>query len=233
MITRNLLCTGWVIASLSSAAQAHDMNHSSSFASFQLDRLEWRQHGHASWEGHGWLGDEINKAWINTEGEKENGELHSAYLELQYSRAISAFWDMRTGLRHDVSTPHRPARNWAALAFKGIAPYMINVDASVYLGNGMAARLKANYDLLITQKLIFQPELEANLYGKSDWERDLGSGLSNLDVSLRLRYQVHPEFAPYLGVVWSNRYGTTANLARASGEEPNSFAAVAGVRLAW
>jgi copper resistance protein B len=108
------------------------------------------------------------------------------------------------------------------------------VDASVYFGSqGAAARIKANYTLLLTQRLALLPEVEANLYSKPDPLRALGSGLSSLDLSVLLKYEIQREFAPYLGLSWSGKYGATADYARLNGLPANRLAIVGGLRLWW
>jgi copper resistance protein B len=92
-------------------------------------------------------------------------------------------------------------------------------------------RLKSEYELLCTQRLILQPEGEANLYGKSDPARQLGSGLSDLEIGLRLRYELRREFAPYIGVVWSRQFGGTADYVRESGGNPSEVQFAAGLRV--
>ena len=116
---------------------------------------------------------------------------------------------------------------------QGIAPYWFDVEATGYLGDQgrSALRLAASYDVLLTQKLIAQPRIDANVYGKSDPARDIGSGLSNLTAGLRLRYGFTRQFAPYVGVEWAGKFGQTADLARAAGERPRQTRLVAGVRL--
>ena len=116
---------------------------------------------------------------------------------------------------------------------KGLAPYWLDAEATFYVGEEgrTAARLKADYDLLITQRLILQPYGEVNLYSKSDPGRQVGSGLSDLELSLRLRYEVRREFAPYIGVGWFRRFGTTAELARAAGEGSDEVQLVAGLHV--
>jgi copper resistance protein B len=74
-------------------------------------------------------------------------------------------------------------------------------------------------------------EVEANLYSRSDADRGLGSGLSDLELGLRLRYEIRRQFAPYVGVTWNKSYGGTADYARASGERNKTTQLVAGVRI--
>lgn len=74
----------------------------------------------------------------------------------------------------------------------------------MYLGQDgrTAARLRFEYEELITQQLVLQPKFEMNLYGKDDPQRGIGSGLSDTELGLRLRYDIKREFGPYVGVVW-------------------------------
>ena len=51
-----------------------------------------------------------------------------------------------------------------------------------------------------------------DLYGKSDPVRGIGSGLSDARLGLRLRYEIGRQFAPYIGVVWTRRFGATASI---------------------
>ena len=94
-----------------------------------------------------------------------------------------------------------------------------------------ALRLSGDYDLLITQRLVLQPEAELNFYGSDDPERLIGSGLSDLEIGLRLRYELSREFAPYLGVSWSKRFGESADLSQAAGAETDELSLVAGLRV--
>jgi copper resistance protein B len=84
----------------------------------------------------------------------------------------------------------------------------------------------------LTQRLILQPEIEFDLYGKDDPRSGIGSGLADSEIGLRLRYEIRREFAPYIGVVWSRSYGETADLARAAGHDEDDVQFVAGLR-AW
>lgn len=226
-----------MLAGLALPAQAHDMGQHDIFAAAMLDRLESRNGnaGNSSyWEGQAWIGGDLDKAWFKTQGDAKQGKVQAADAQLLYSHAIAAYWDAQAGVRHDFALNGRPARDWLAFAFKGLAPYKFDVDASAYLGNGgAAARIKSGYTLLLTQRLSLLPEIEANLYGKSDPARALGSGLSSLDLTLRLRYEISREFAPYVGVTWSNKYGGTAAYARQNGERAGDVMFAAGVRLWW
>ena len=177
------------------------------------------------------FGHDYNKLVIKAEGEASGGKLQEARTEALWSHAVSTFWDTQVGVRHDSGVG--ADRSWLAFGVQGLAPYWFEVDATAYLGpNGRSAiRLGAEYELLITQRLILQPRIETNWYGKADAGRDLGKGFADLKSGLRLRYEFSRQFAPYVGVEWSNTVGDTADLARAAGERVRSTRYVAGVRM--
>ena len=185
-----------------------------------------------AWDGEAWIGFDLNKLWFKTDGEYVNSGVEEAEVQALYSRAVAPFWDLQVGWRGDLEPG--PARNWLTLGFKGLAPWFFEIDAALFLGeNGRtAARLKANYEIMFTQRLVLQPEVEINLYGRDDPAAGIGSGLSDLEAGLRLRYEIRREFAPYLGVNWIHLYGDTADYARSEGMDTDDFRFVAGIR-AW
>tara|TARA_B100001105_G_scaffold192555_1_gene156616 strand:- start:30443 stop:31309 length:867 start_codon:yes stop_codon:yes gene_type:complete len=178
-----------------------------------------------------WFGRDYDRLVIKAEGEVAHGKVQEARTEALWSHAVATFWDAQLGLRYDSGIG--PDRRWLAFGVQGLAPYWFEVDATAYIGDGgrTALRLGAEYEALITQRLILQPRIEANLYGKSDAESDLGKGLSDVTAGVRLRYEFSRQFAPYVGVEWSGRFGETADLARAAGERARNTRYVAGVRF--
>ncbi|OYY26643.1 MAG: copper resistance protein CopB [Acidovorax sp. 17-64-282] len=205
-----------------------------SFGSVLFDSLEAvRSDGKTSgsYDILGRFGRDYNKFVLKAEGEVANGKLQEARTEALWSHGVATFWDAQLGLRHDSGIG--PNRSWLAMGIQGLAPYWFEVDAAAYVGSGgrTALRLSADYELLLTQRLIVQPRIEANFYGKSDVARDIGKGLSNVTTGIRVRYEFTRQFAPYVGVEWANRFGQTADLARAAGEQTRNTRYVAGVRF--
>jgi copper resistance protein B len=212
----------------------HHMHGESVISSLVINRLE-QFHGDdangQAIDAQAWLGSDLNKVWFKLDGERSDGHLGATRTELLWNRAISPYWGMQVGARHDFG--EGPGRNWAAFGFQGLSPYWFEVEATAYLGESgrTALRVEADYELLLTQRLILQPDVELNFYGKDDPARDIGAGFSDLDVGLRLRYEITRKFAPYAGVVWSRKFGKTAEIARASGGEVSDTQLVAGLRL--
>ncbi len=211
-----------------------DMRDSMPLGMLRFDQLE-AFHGKngngRAWELQGWYGGDSNKLWLRSEGERSRGRIQDGDAELLWSHAVAAFWDTQLGLRQDLG--EGPARHWAAFGIQGLAPCWFELAATAYLGPSgrTAARLRADYELLFTQRLILQPEFELNAYGRSDPARRLGSGLSDARLGLRLRYEVRRQFAPYLGVVWTRRFGGTAAFARDHHQAIFDRQWVAGVRI--
>ena len=200
-----------------------------------LDQLEMRDVGGdntLSWDGQGWLGRTLHKIWFKTDGERTAGSTDEAELQFLYSKVIARYWDFQLGVRHDFKPS--PSRSWAAIGFKGLAPYFFDIDAAAFIGESgrTALRFEAEYELLFTQRLILTPDIEINLYGQNDPDAGIGAGLSDLEAGLRLRYEIRREFAPYIGVNWSRLFGTTADFARIAGEKSSETQLVIGLR-AW
>ena len=205
------------------------------FTSVLVDRLEWtkgNESNAASYEAQAWIGNAFNKFVIKAEGEVEKGKVPEARTELLWGHAIATYWDTQLGVRNDAGYG-RPARNWLAFGVQGLAPYWFEVEATGYVGTEgrTALRLSGEYDLLLTQRLILQPRLEASLYGKNDPEIGIGSGLSSGAVGVRLRYEFSRQFAPYIGIERSQSFGNTANMVRASGGRSGETRFVAGIRM--
>lgn len=204
------------------------------FASLLVDRLEGvRADGETAGEYdlQAWFGRDYNRAVLKAEGDVDDGKLQDARTELLWGRAVAAYWDAQLGVR--VDSGEGPNRNWLAFGIQGLAPYWFEVEASGYVGeNGRTAlRVQASYELLFTQRLVLQPRIEANFFGKSDVERGLGSGLSDATAGLRLRYEIWREFAPYVGVEWARKFGDTEDIARVAGDDPRESRVVAGLRF--
>jgi copper resistance protein B len=182
--------------------------------------------------GTGRVGTDYDKLWIKSEGTlQSNGVLDDSQQQFLYDRAITTYFDLQGGLRSDIDS--RPSRNWAAFGIQGLAPYFFDLEVTGFVsGEGhLAAKLEASYGLLLTQRLILQPQLEVNLYSKADPARLVGAGFSDIDTGLRLRYELSRKFAPYIGVVYEGKFGQTASYAKRAGESTGDFRFVFGVRI--
>lgn len=211
------------------------MSDDARFAMLMIDQLEYVRDNHgnnsALLDGYLWYGKDFNKLWLKFEGEQTHGKLEDLRTEALWNHATSSYWGTQLGVRQDSG--EGPDRTWAAFGVQGLAPYWFDTEATFYVGQRgrTAARVQFEYEELLTQRLVLQPKFEVNLYGKDDPQRGIGSGLSDAELGVRLRYEVRREFAPYIGVVWRQRFGRTADFARAQGEPADDLQFVVGVRL--
>ena len=215
---------------------AHDHPvHDNSIQSYVVfDRLEaWNADNGTglAWEGRAWIGTDLDRLWLRSEGERIDNRTQKADLEVLYGHSFSPWWDVVTGFRHDFKPG--ASQNFAAIGVMGLAPYKFEVAATAYIGQSgqTAARVEVENETLLTNRLVLQPLLELNFYGKDDARRGIGSGLGTVEAGLRLRYEFTRQFAPYIGLVREHAFGSTADLRHDNGEDTNDTRITAGVRI--
>ena len=157
------------------------------------------------WDAEAWLGKDINKLWFKTEGERHEGEIEAHRIQLLYNRAVLPYWDVQLGVAHD--TKPSPSENGLVLGVHGTAPYYVDTEIELYLGEEGHSRLEMSFaqEWMLTQRLALEPEIDITASGKEAEEYGIGSGLNQLEASLRLHYEIRREFAPYIGLS-SHRY---------------------------
>lgn len=206
------------------------------FAVFRGDRLEYQtREGNDTllWDVQAWVGSDYNKLWFKSEGTWliDREKFEEAETELFYSRNIATFWDLQIGARHDFKPD--PDRTFAALGFQGLAPYWFEVEVTAYISEDgdLSAGFEAEYDLLLSQRLILQPRFETSVAVQEVEKYGVGRGVNDIELGARLRYEIRREFAPYIGVSWSRKLGETADLADDEGEDIDVISFVIGVSL--
>jgi copper resistance protein B len=189
---------------------------------FFFDQLEGRTNGPDNefrWDGEGWIGTDMNKLWLKSEGFLERGKETDGDTEALYARPIPflRYFDVQAGVRYDLDSS--AGRTWGAIGIEGLAPMFFQFAPTFYFSDRgrFAGRIVGSYDLLITNRLIAQPEFEMNFYSKRDPSRGIGSGFSELDTGLRIRYEVTRKFAPYIGFAYTGTFGETATFTREEG----------------
>jgi len=205
-----------------------------------VDQLEFRGNDGddlVRWDSEGWLGGDYNKLWFKTEGEVRTSGPSGGDAEFQilYGRTFAPFWDFQVGVRQDVlfgSGPDRE-RTFAVLGVEGLAPYWFEVTPALFISDDgdVSVRFTATYDLLFTQRLIAQPRIEVNAAAQDARKFGVESGFNDIELALRLRYEIRREFATYIGVNWLRKLGDTADLAREEGEDVDALGVVVGIRL--
>ncbi len=200
-----------------------------------VDQLEYRAIKGADgygWRAQAWYGGDINRFAVTTEGEGSFGRSpERAEVSALWRHAVAPYFNFEAGVRHDFQAG--PQRTYAVLGIEGLAPYWFELEGQLLVSNkgDVHVRLGASYDLRITNRLILQPDVELNAAFQDVPQLGIGAGFERLETGVRLRYQITPEYAPYLGVHWERMLGKTARLARAAGDRASAVSVVAGVRF--
>ena len=200
-----------------SSAPAH---HEPLVGHVLFDQFEYRfgEDGNdaVAWDGQAWYGGDYERVWIKTIGEYSEAEdkFENAEIQLLYSRLLGYYWDLQGGVRFDPAPS--PERFYGVIGLQGLAPGYFEVDLQGFVSErgDLSARFEAEYDILITQRLVLQPKFETNVAAQRVRELGVGSGINDIELGLRLRYELAREFAPYVGVSWDRKVGQTARLAR-------------------
>ena len=185
------------------------------------------------WDGEAWYGGDINRLWLKSQGDGEFGRpLEKAEVQALYSRAIDPYFNLQGGVRYDFKP--NPSRVYATIGVEGLAPSFFDVEAALFLSDRgeLMARLEGYYDQRITQRLILQPRAELNFAAQNSPDIQVGAGLSDAEIGLRLRYDIRREFAPYVGVQYRRAFGRTRDYLKAAGEDTGGWSLLAGIR-AW
>jgi copper resistance protein B len=213
----------------------HHMQHAKETHSmFLFNRLEAWDSGNLNgqrWDATVWMGGDTKRLWLRSDGERVEGNFDAADLEILYGQSISPWWDLVAGLKQDF-IPNQ-SQTWAAFGIQGLSPYKFEIQATAYIGDSgrVAANIEAEYELLLTNHLILQPILELDFSGQNDASRNIGSGLSNAELGLRLRYEINRQFAPYIGIERYESFGKTAEFIRTSGDSVADTRWVVGLRI--
>lgn len=235
---------GTMLSSLAAAQDTSPVEDSQNRSYFLIDQLEHTTARYTGGSGaedalrfntSAWRGGDYNRIWLYTEGTKPyDGKLEDIDLQVLYGRLVAPFWDLQVGMRYARPLSGARSRPYAVVGVQGLAPYRFGVQAAAFLSErgDLSSRAEIEYELLLTQRWILQPRLATNIALQEDRELGVGRGVNDIELGLRLRYEITREFAPYVGVSWQNRYGDAAQFARDRGEGVGGWNLIAGVR-AW
>jgi len=224
---KNILKITLITLTLSSFTLA-SMGDDPLFTKVTIDELEKQDNDekNIAWDVNGWIGYDLDKIYIYSEGEKPKGASTESENQLVYSKAIAPYWDIQFGVGYDKT--ETDSQTWGVIALQGLAPYFFETRGALLIAadGNVGLRFETEYEALLTQKLIATPSISADLYSKDNISMGLGKGLSNITAGLRLRYEIKREFSPYVGVEWSKNFANTADFSPL-----DETYAVVGVRI--
>ena len=225
---KNLLKTTILSMSLATALFAGGMDDDPLNYKVTLDALQIEHADEKvfTWDTNAWVGYDLNKVYIYSEGEKVNGANSESENQIVWSKAIAPYWDIQYGVGYDKGEEDN--KEWAILALQGMAPYFFETRTAFLLAEdgNLAIRAEAEYTALITQRLSLNPSFSLSAYSKDDITMGIGKGLSNIGININLKYEITREFAPYIGMAFSKNFGNTNDMNEL--EETNF---VTGVRI--
>ena len=231
-----IVFAGLAAIAIPASSQAQETNLI--FYGVQMEELEYRQGDQSEnllvWDGDAFLGtDELKLRWLGKgEYDADGDVLETMENRLVLQKPISDFFDIKAGVRLD--SPEGVDRWFGVFGVTGLAPQWIEIDADLFISEtgDVSARLDAEYELLITNRLILTPSGEIDVALSDDREIGVASGLNSIELGLRLSYDVIDRtFSPYIGVVFERKFGRTADFARDEGEDPSALFAVIGAKL--
>lgn len=188
-------------------------------------------------DGIGWIGGDYNRVFLGLQAEQPTaGREGNMAADVSYGRLVSPFWSALVGARVETfrgEVGRRRTRGLLALGLEGLAPGFFTLEPAVYVSprGEISGRVSSTIDFLFTQRLIVQPRVEVSAAVQEVPEFRIGSGVNEIEVGGRLRYEFRREFAPYVGLVWRRQTGGTAVMARQAGESVGNLGLVAGVRV--
>ena len=228
------------VATLSAEpARAQMMGEPSIHGMFRAEELEYGFNGGTNpvtWDASSWLGGDWNRIWFKSEGEMPTADLGvESEAQLLYSRLITPFWEFQVGVRGDLvaESGSTQGRGLLVVGLEGLAPYWFEIEPALFVSHegDVSARLRATHDLFVTQRLIAQSSVETNGAVQSVPAFGVGSGFNDIELGLRLRYELARELAPYVGVSWRQTFAKTARLRRDAGQGSSDLQGVAGIRF--
>ena len=231
-----IVFAGLAAIAIPASSQAQETNLI--FYGVQMEELEYRQGDQREsllvWDGDAFIGtDELKLRWLGKgEYDADGDVLETMENRLVLQKPISDFFDIKAGVRLD--SPEGVDRWFGVFGVTGLAPQWIEIDADLFISEtgDVSARLDAEYELLITNRLILTPSGEIDVALSDDREIGVASGLNSIELGLRLSYDVVDRtFSPYIGVVFERKFGRTADFARNEGEDPSALFAVIGAKL--
>ena len=190
------------------------------------------------WDIEGWYGGDYNRLWFKSEGQQDTAFKadYDVDFQLLYGRFLWKHYDIQVGGRMETQSfrNHNVTRGLGVIGIQGIVPYNYEFESSLFIDQrgAVSARLSYTKDFLLTQRLILQGRFQTNMAIQRVEEFTTGSGLNNLEFGVRLRYEIHRKFAPYIGLSLDRSFGQTATLVRQQGGDPSQLRFVVGLR-AW
>ena len=182
------------------------------------------------------IGTDENRLFIEANLDKAESNDPKYDVSALYSRNVAPFWDVQAGVRYSEDKNNRNSnRIDGVIGLLGLAPYFFETKAYLYGGenNFWGASFDVNRDLLLTQKLITQPYIEADIVLNDNSDFASKTGLSGLKTGIKTRYEITKRIRPFVDVAYQYEKGQKATNVQEATESEKGWKYGAGIELVF
>ncbi len=165
------------------------------------------------------IGTDDNKLNLySNEAELKDGDIESADMDIFYWHAIGQFWAIKGGANY-VYRPAETPYLQPGIGIEGLMPYFIETDIRSYLNEG-GVKLDAEFsrDTQLTNNFFIRVGIHSVLATKTITDNQIGSGLNEMEYSLRPYYRLMPGLDIYAQYQHTNNYGVMKNILQSQDE---------------
>lgn len=156
------------------------------------------------WESR--IGTDEHKVFLQAHLNKAESQRTEIDAKILYSRNVSDYWDVQAGVRYrDHHKILDQAQFDAVFGVQGLAPYFFETEIYAFVGadDQYSLSLETERDVLLTQKLILKPYINADLILSDQSKYAQKSGLSMFELGLETRYEINKKIMPYLDLSYA------------------------------
>lgn len=185
------------------------------------------------WESR--IGTDKHKIFVQAHLNKAESQQAEFDAKMLYSLNVSDFWDVQAGLRYRYDHEKTMDQDQfdAVFGVQGLAPYFFETEIYALIGadDQYSFSLETERDILLTQKLILKPYINADLILSDHSKYALKSGLNLLEVGLETRYEINKKLMPYLDLSYAYEKGAKATAWQISTASTQDWNYGAGIRF--
>ena len=182
------------------------------------------------------IGTDENRMFVEANMNKAESNDPKYDVSALYSRNVAAFWDVQAGVRYSEDKNNRNSnRIDGVIGLLGLAPYFFETKAYLYGGenNFWGASFEFDRDLLLTQKLITQPYIAADIVFNDNSDFATKSGLSELKTGLKTRYEINKRIRPFVDVAYQYEKGQKLTTFQEATDSEKGWLYGAGIELVF
>ena len=182
------------------------------------------------------IGTDENRLFIEANSEKSESNDPKYAVSALYSRNVAPFWDVQAGVRYSEDKNNSSSdRVDGVIGILGLAPYFFETKAYLYGGkdNFWGASFDFDRDLLLTQKLITQPYIEADVVFNDNSDFASKTGLSELKTGIKTRYEITKRIRPFVDIAYQYEKGQKLTTFQEATDSEKGWLYGAGIELVF